>query len=89
MSFDVSEGEGGMKLSLAMYTLPNGGFSFDTADEPELVDFATKQFPPGEHFLSLDPPAGIAEEGAKEQLCDGHSGRSIATIESRNSPFRH
>lgn len=54
VSFDVSPGEGGIELSLAAYTLPDGRFSFDTAADQELVDLTTGSFPPGEHTLSIE-----------------------------------
>ena len=52
-TFTVAEGCE-RELSLAAYTLPGGGFSFDSADEQELVDSATRTFGPGEHTLRVE-----------------------------------
>ncbi|ESP87112.1 endo-1,4-beta-xylanase [Candidatus Halobonum tyrrellensis] len=55
VSFTVADGEE-LTLSLAAYTLPGGEFSFDTADEQELVGSATETFGPGDHSLEIDLP---------------------------------
>lgn len=68
VSFTVSEGQP-IALSLAVYTLPNGEFGFDTADEQELVDSATGEFGPGEHTLTVSLSGGDAksDEGSETE----------------------
>ncbi|ESP89799.1 3-keto-disaccharide hydrolase [Candidatus Halobonum tyrrellensis] len=49
-------------LSLVSYTLPGGAFSFETADDQELVDDESETFGPGDHTLEVELPVGRPEE---------------------------
>ncbi|WP_049947498.1 family 43 glycosylhydrolase [Candidatus Halobonum tyrrellensis] len=56
-SVDVTvTGETDRPLSLAGYTLPGGEFSFDTADEQDLVAATSRTLDPGEHTLEIPLP---------------------------------
>ena len=61
VSFTVAEGCE-LTLSLVSYTLPGGAFSFETAEEQEMVDDESETFGPGEHTLDVDLPTGTPEE---------------------------
>ncbi|ESP89331.1 M14 family zinc carboxypeptidase [Candidatus Halobonum tyrrellensis] len=66
VAFTVAEGCE-LQLSLVSYTLPGGEFSFDTADEQELVDAATTTVGSGEYTLDVTLPTGTAEGAAADR----------------------
>ncbi|ESP89362.1 alpha-L-arabinofuranosidase [Candidatus Halobonum tyrrellensis] len=55
VSVTVTEGEE-LTLSLVGYTLPDGEFSFETADEQTVVGSSTATLGAGEHTLEIDVP---------------------------------
>lgn len=54
VDFTVSDGCAGLELSLVSYEMPDASFSFETADEQELVDSRTATFGPGSHTLEVE-----------------------------------
>ncbi|ESP88492.1 FG-GAP repeat protein [Candidatus Halobonum tyrrellensis] len=69
VGFRVAEGAE-LTLSLVVYTLSDGGFSFASADEQDLVDAATGTFGPGTHRLEAELPCA-AGDGATRVVADG------------------
>ena len=61
VSFTVAEGCE-LTLSLVSYTLPGGAFSFETAEEQEMIDATTGEFGSGDHTIEVGLPTGAGSD---------------------------
>jgi hypothetical protein len=71
VSFSVADGCE-LTMSLVSYTLPDGEFSFETADEQVLADATTATYGPGDHVLEVElPTRTVSEDADPETLTFG------------------